>query len=94
LLTTVYIILNYYSYFYNELKHGNRYLNTATMSHFVKLTTVTEGGYLFSWVDQDAIKQLTQTSGAQAESNEGTCEFEDGTIIPVVGFNETLQTLA
>lgn len=64
------------------------------MSHFVKLTTVNEGGYLFSWVDQDSIKHLSQTSGAQAESNEGTCEMEDGTIFPVVGFNETIQTLA
>ena len=64
------------------------------MSHFVKLTTLVEGGYLFSWVDQDSIKQLSQTSGAQAESNEGTCEFVDGTTVAIVGFNETLQTLA
>ena len=64
------------------------------MSHFVKLTTVTEGGYLFSFVEQASIKILTQTSGAQAESNEGICLFEDGTTISIVGFNETLQTLA
>jgi hypothetical protein len=64
------------------------------MSHFVKITTVNEGGFTFSWLDQDSIKVLSQTSGAQAESNEGTCEFEDGTTIAIVGFNETLQTLA
>ena len=64
------------------------------MSHFVKLTTVNEGGYLFSWIDQDSIKQLSQTSGAQAEANEGICLFVDGTTISIVGFNETIQTLA
>jgi hypothetical protein len=64
------------------------------MSHFVKLTTRNENGYVFSWIDQDSIKQLSQTSGAQAESNEGTCVFEDGTTIPIVAFNETIQTLA
>ena len=64
------------------------------MSHFVKLTTVTEGVFTFSWIDQDSIKQLSQTSGAQAEANAGTCVFEDGTTISIVGFNETIQTLA
>lgn len=64
------------------------------MSHFVKLTTVNEGNFVFSWIDQDSIKQLSQTSGAQAESNEGTCTFVDGTTISIVGFNETIQTLA
>jgi hypothetical protein len=64
------------------------------MSHFVKLTTVNEGNFVFSWIDQDSIKQLSQTSGAQAEANAGTCEFVDGTTISIVGFNETIQTLA
>jgi len=66
----------------------------ATMSHFVKLTTVNEGNFVFSFVEQASIKQLSQTTGQQQEANEGTCEFVDGTIISVVGFNETLQTLA
>jgi len=64
------------------------------MSHFVKITTVTEGVFTFSWIDQDAIKQLSQTSGEQQEANAGTCVFEDGTTISIVGFNETIQTLA
>ena len=64
------------------------------MSHFVKLTTANENGFVFSWIDQDSIKQLSQTSGAQAEANEGTCVFEDGNTISIVGFNETIQTLA
>lgn len=64
------------------------------MSHFVKLTTVNEGNFVFSWIDQDSIKQLSQTSGEQAEANAGTCEFVDGTTISIVGFNETIQTLA
>jgi len=64
------------------------------MSHFVKITTTNENGFVFSWVEQDSIKQLSQTSGAQAEANAGTCVFQDGTTIDIVGFNETLQTLS
>jgi hypothetical protein len=64
------------------------------MSHFVKLTTLNENGFVFSWIDQDSIKQLSQTSGQQAEENQGTCIFVDGTTISIVGFNETIQTLA
>lgn len=67
----------------------------TTMSHFVKLTTLTEdGNFLMSWIDQDAIKVLSQNSATQASDNNGTCEFVDGTIIQLIGFNETIETLA
>jgi hypothetical protein len=65
------------------------------MSHFVKLTTVTEdGNFLRTWVEQASIKELSQNSATQANDNNGTCVFVDGTTISIVGFNETIETLA
>ena len=65
------------------------------MSHFVKLTTLTEdGNFLRSWVEQGTIKVLSQNSASQGSDNAGTCEFVDGTIIQLIGFNETIETLA
>lgn len=65
------------------------------MSHFVKLTTLTEdGNFLRSWVEQGTIKVLSQNSASQGSDNNGTCEFVDGTIIQLIGFNETIETLA
>ena len=65
------------------------------MSHFVKLTTLTEdGNYLRSWVEQDTIKVLSQNSASQGGDNAGTCEFVDGTIIQLIGFNETIESLS
>ena len=50
------------------------------MSHFVKLTTLTEdGNFLRTWIDQDDIVELSQNSATQASNNEGTCELIDGT---------------
>jgi len=64
------------------------------MSHFVKLTTVTENGFLRTWVEQASIKELSQDSATQANDNNGTCVFVDGTTISLVGFNETIDSLA
>jgi hypothetical protein len=65
------------------------------MSHFVKLTTLTEdGNFLRSWVEQGTIKTLSQNSATQANDNNGTCEFVDGTVIQLIGFNETIESLA
>lgn len=65
------------------------------MSHFVKLTTRTEdGNYLRTWVEQATIKELSQNSASQGGNNEGTCVFVDGVTIQLIGFNETLETLA
>ncbi len=64
------------------------------MSHFVKLTTRTEdGNYERLWLDQSIIKVLSQNSATQGGLNEGTCEFEDGTVIQLIAFNETLESL-
>ena len=65
------------------------------MGHFVKLTTFDEanGSYTRTWLEQSSIKQLSQNSATQAETNEATCEFVDGTIIELTTFNETLDTL-
>jgi hypothetical protein len=64
------------------------------MKKFVKLTTVTEdGNFLRAWVDQDTIKVLSQNSASQGSLNEGTCEFEDGTVIQLISFNETIDSL-
>ena len=65
------------------------------MSHFVKLTTLTEdGNFLRSWVEQGTIKVLSQNSASQGGDNAGTCEFVDGTVIQLIGFNETIESLA
>lgn len=64
------------------------------MKKFVKLTTRTpEGNYLRTWVGIETIKQLSQLSGSQDGTNEGTCELMDGTIIQLIAFNETLDSL-
>lgn len=65
------------------------------MSHFVKITTLVDGGnYLRTWVDQDTIKELSQNSATQGGDNNGTCVFVDGTSIDIIGFNETIESLA
>jgi hypothetical protein len=64
------------------------------MGNFVKLTKRTEdGNYLRLWVHADAIEQLAQESTAQAGNNEGTCVFEDGEVMELIAFNETLDSL-
>jgi hypothetical protein len=65
------------------------------MSHFVKLTTLTEdGNFLRTWVEQDIIKTLSQNSATQASDNNGTCEFVDGIVVQLIAFNETIESLA
>jgi hypothetical protein len=64
------------------------------MKKFTKITTRNEdGSILRSWVDQSIIYQLSQTIQQQGD-NEGTCEFVDGTIIAIITFNETLDSLS
>jgi hypothetical protein len=64
------------------------------MKKFVKITTRNEdGSILRSWIDQETIAELSQTIQQQGD-NEGTCEFVDGTIIAIITFNETLNSLS
>lgn len=64
------------------------------MKKFVKITTRNEdGSILRTWIDQEKIAQLSQTIQQQGD-NEGTCEFIDGTIIAIITFNETLDSLS
>lgn len=64
------------------------------MGNFVKLTTRTpENNYLFQWVQADTIKSLSQMTGSQDGTNEGTCVFDDGSEIALINFNETIQSL-
>jgi hypothetical protein len=64
------------------------------MKKFTKITTRNEdGSILRSWIDQETIAELSQTIQQQGD-NEGTCEFVDGTIIAIITFNETLNSLS
>ena len=64
------------------------------MKKFTKITTRNEdGSILRTWIDQEKIAELSQTIKQQGD-NEGTCEFVDGTIIAIITFNETLNSLS
>lgn len=64
------------------------------MSNFVKLTTRTQdGNYLRQWVPASTIKSLSQLSGSQDGTNEGTCVFIDDVEIQLIAFNETIDSL-
>lgn len=64
------------------------------MSHFVKITTLTDdGNFLRSWVKQDSIKELWQNSATQLNENKGSILFEDGEKAELIGFNETIESL-
>jgi hypothetical protein len=64
------------------------------MKKFTKITTRNDdGSILRTWIDQSIISQLSQTIQQQGD-NEGTCEFIDGTIIAIITFNETLDSLS
>lgn len=64
------------------------------MSNFVKLTTRTQdGNYLRQWIPSHLIESLSQLSGSQDGTNEGTCVLLDGTEIQLIAFNETLDSL-
>ena len=63
------------------------------MKKFVKITTRNEDGSIVrSWIDQEQIAQLSQHTQQQGD-NEGTCRFVDGSIIELITFNETLDSL-
>lgn len=63
------------------------------MKKFVKITTRAEdGSILRSWVDQQKIAELSQTIQQQG-NNEGTCAFVNGSVISIITFNETLDSL-
>jgi hypothetical protein len=63
------------------------------MKKFVKITTRNEDGSIVrSWIDQEQIAQLSQHTQQQGD-NEGTCRFVDGSILELITFNETLDSL-
>ena len=63
------------------------------MKKFVKITTRNEdGSIVINWIDQEEIAQLSQTIKQQGD-NEGTCRFVDGSILELITFNETLDSL-
>ena len=64
------------------------------MKKFIKITTRSEDGAIVrNWIDANKIVQLSQDSSSQAGDNEGTCIFNDGTVIQVITFNETIDSL-
>jgi len=63
------------------------------MKKFVKITTREGDAILRNWVDADKIVQLSQNSITQEGQNEGTIRFEDGVTIPIIAFNETIDSL-
>lgn len=63
------------------------------MKKFIKITTRNEDGSIVrSWIDQEQVAQLSQHTQQQGD-NEGTCRFVDGSIIELITFNETLDSL-
>jgi hypothetical protein len=63
------------------------------MKKFVKITTRnSDGSIVRSWIDQEQIAQLSQHTQQQGD-NEGTCRFADGSILELITFNETLDSL-
>ncbi len=63
------------------------------MKKFVKITTRNQDGSIVrSWIDQEQIAQLSQHTQQQGD-NEGTCRFVDGSILELITFNETLDSL-
>jgi hypothetical protein len=64
------------------------------MAKFIKITQRNEdGSYLRTWIDEGFVLKVSQHSATQAGNNEGTLEYTDGTIIDIVTFNETLDSL-
>ena len=63
------------------------------MKKFIKITVRNEdGGIVRSWIDQEQVAQLSQDTQQQGD-NEGTCRFVDGSILELITFNETLDSL-
>jgi len=64
------------------------------MKKFVKITTrLSDGNFMRQWIDSDIIVELTQNSATQWGNDEGTLETINGAIVPIVGFNETIESL-
>lgn len=63
------------------------------MKKFIKITTRKDESIIRSWIDADLIAQLFQDSVTQAGDNEGSCLFTDGTIVKLIAFNETIDSL-
>jgi hypothetical protein len=63
------------------------------MAKFVKITTRNEDdGIVRRWINQEEIEQLSQNIQQQG-NNEATCEFVDGSVLELIAFNETLDSL-
>jgi hypothetical protein len=63
------------------------------MKKFVKITTRnSDGSIVRSWVDQEKIAELSQTI-EQQWNNEGTCAFVNKSVISIITFNETINSL-
>jgi hypothetical protein len=63
------------------------------MKKFVKITTRKEDGSILRiWTDQERIDELSQNIQQQG-NNEATCEFVDGSVLELIAFNETLDSL-
>lgn len=63
------------------------------MKKFVKITTREGEAYIRNWIDIDTILQLIQNSITQEGLNEGTCILTDGTVLQVINFNDTINSL-
>ncbi len=63
------------------------------MKKFIKITTRKGESIVRSWIDADKIVQLSQDSITQGGQNEGTLLFSDGTAIPIIAFDETIDSL-
>lgn len=64
------------------------------MKKFVKITTkLSDGNFMRQWIDSDIIVELTQNSATQWSNDEGSLETINGAVIPIVGFNETIESL-
>ena len=64
------------------------------MKKFVKITTKnSDKSLLRQWIDSDIIVELTQNSATQWSNDEGYLETVNGASIPIVGFNETIESL-
>ena len=64
------------------------------MKKFIKITTRKDDAIVISWNDANMILQLSQNSITQAGNNEGTLTWSDGTTIPIINFNATIDSLA
>ncbi len=63
------------------------------MKKFIKITVRQGESIVRSWIDADEIVQLKQDSITEEGNNEGTCRFADGTVVSIISFNETIDSL-